>query len=413
MKIDCGSITPWHFDNPFLYSIEIEVINKNGVSDFKSANFGFKKVELIKDKLFLNGEEVRLPGIETMPYSNPRYGAAEPREFIDSVVRSLKESNIVLTRFHWQQDEYMFDLMDEYGILVQEEIPWWQQPVKFSPELMETAKKQLREMTEAHFNHPSIFAWAVCNEVVDADKGDIAELLDYTKQLDPTRLANVVCQTFNEIFKEDRSLMGHLPTWNEYMGTWNGDSREELPATLDKIHGALDNRPLLITELGLCEPQHAGGDRRRVDDMFYHLKEYYERPYIIGFIYFSLNDYRTQMGEEGRGKYKVRRHGITDIYLNPKPSYFVFKDLVSPIEISKVKKLNEDAITVGLTVKNIIPSYTVNNYTIRYLTKTGENKEVLIPTLKPGESVELELKSINDRYSFEIFRPTGFSVIKY
>lgn len=36
-----------------------------------------------------------------------------------------------------------------------------------------------------------------------------------------------------------------------------------------------------------------------------------------------------------------------------------------------------------------------------------------LPDLKPGEKYTVELKHINHQYAFEIFRPNGFSVIKY
>ena len=30
--------------------------------------------------------------------------------------------------YHWPQDDYRLQLTDSLGILVQEELPWWQQP---------------------------------------------------------------------------------------------------------------------------------------------------------------------------------------------------------------------------------------------------------------------------------------------
>lgn len=412
LSFKCGKITPWHFDNPFLYQINIETLNKIGIADTKTEKFGFRKLEIDGDKLYLNGEQIRLPGIETMPGSNPHYGAAEPREYLDSIVRSMKEANVVITRFHWPQDKYMLDLMDEYGILVQEEIPWWQKPHRLTPALMISAKKQLAEMIENHYNHPCIFAWGVSNEV-KSNEPEISELMKFVQQFDATRMINITCDTFNKLLTKDPTLMGSFPAWNEYVGTWNGKDRAELPKILDRIEPALNGRPLFITELGLCEPQFAGGDRRRVDDMLYHIKEYYSKRYIAAFIYFSLNDYRTQMGEEGLKKYKIRRHGITDIYLTPKPSYFIFKDLIAPIEIDKVEKSNGTDITVGISVKNTIPSYSIRGYRLKYITSMGEENEIGIPTLKPGERMEFTLKKINVNYSFEVFRSTGFNVIKY
>lgn len=158
-SFNLGNINPWHFDFPNLYVLETSVNGKAIVTDNDTSVFGFKKLEIRGEELFLNGEKVRLPGLEYMPGSNPKYGAAEPHSYMDSVVRAMKDLNICITRFHWQQDDYLLSLMDEYGILVQEEIPWWQSPGNLTPELVNTAHKQLGDNIEAHYNHPCIFSW--------------------------------------------------------------------------------------------------------------------------------------------------------------------------------------------------------------------------------------------------------------
>jgi beta-glucuronidase len=410
--VQLKKVTPWHFDNPFLYELQVATYNAKGVADIHTAKFGFKKVTLNGEKLTLNGEEVRLPGIEYMAGSHPAFGSAEPRRIMDSVARMMKQLNVVITRFHWQQDDYLLDLMDEYGILVQEEIPWWQRPAQLTLEVMATAKQQLTEMTEAHYNHPSIYAWALNNEVPSTQQ-DNNQLKAFTRALDQTRLINVVGNKMDLKLAKDPGLMGDLPAWNDYVGTWNGNQRDLLPKKLDEIHRVLNGRPLFISEAGLCEPAFSGGDARRIDDMHYHINEWRKKPFIAGFIYFCLNDYRTQMGEEGKGKFQIRRHGVTDIYLKPKPSYYTFAQLCSPVEILKVVRLNPSDISVEIQVKNSIPSYTIRNYTLEYLNADGKLHIVPIDELKPGGARQFTLTKINDRYSFAIKRPGGTVATRY
>ena len=52
-----------------------------------------------------------------------------------------------------------------------------------------------------------------------------------------------------------------------------------------------------------------------------NLAMYAEIPNICGYMWFSLNDYRTHCGEEGEDKLRRRVHGSTDLYGNEKPSY--------------------------------------------------------------------------------------------
>lgn len=413
-SIDVGEIKPWHFDSPNLYELETSIINKEEFTDSEISVFGFKKVEIKGEQLFLNGEVVRLPGLEYMPGSSPLHGIAEPKSYMDSIVRTMKDLNICITRFHWQQDEYMLSLMDQYGILVQEELPWWQKPADLTPELMQTAKKQLEDMVEAHYNHASIFSWGISNEVNgDTDKEKYAQLGDFVRGMDPTRFVTVVSNRIWQKRENDESLMFDIPTWNEYIGTWHGKDRNELPGKLDTVKMAIGNRPLLITENGLCEPAITGGDARRIDDMLFHIKEWKSQPYTIGYIYFCLSDYRTQMGEEGFGKFKIRRHGITDVYLNPKPSYSVLKQLASPIEITKVERVDSSTAKIEIEIKNDIPSYVLRGYKLEYKNMDGQLNRIELPNLMPGDTFSTDLEHINASFSFQILRPNNFIVIEY
>ncbi|MFA9192334.1 sugar-binding domain-containing protein [Flavobacterium sp. FZUC8N2.13] len=413
-SIYLGKIKPWHFDSPNLYELESEIKTDLGITDKQFSVFGFKKVEIVGDQFFLNGESIRLPGIEYMPGSNPKYGIVEPKRYMDSIVRSMKDLNICITRFHWQQDDYMLSLMDKYGILVQEELPWWQNPKRLTPQLVLTAHKQLSDMIDAHYNHPSVFSWGISNEINgDTDKKTYIALRNFVKNKDSMRFVTIVSNRIWEKQKEDETLLGDIPTWNEYIGTWHGKDRNELPNKFDIVKSAIGKRPLLITENGLCEPANSGGDTRRIDDMLFHIKEWSSQPYVMGYIYFCLNDYRTQMGEEGFGKFKIRRHGITDVALNPKPSYYVLKQLASPVDITKVERVNNSTAKIEIKVKNTIPSYTLRGYKLQYKNNANKLFEIKLPILKAGDTFAINLKEINARFAFQIVRPDGFLVIKY
>lgn len=419
----------WHFDQPNLYDFICETIAGSQVSDVVKDHFGFRDFRIEGRSFVMNGEPVRLPGIEDMPGSNPEFGMAEPRAFIEKTVRVMKDLNTTITRFHYVPDGYMLDLMDEMGILGQLELSWWQQPWgKLTPELRQVARESLSEMIEAHYNHPCLYGWGMSNEVA-GNHEDVKLLADHVRKLDNTRIVDVLCNKIWKNLADDPSLVLDLPTWNEYTGTWHGNNRYELPLRFARIDSVLNGRPLFITENGLCEPAFAGGDGTRIDDMLYHIKEWQKVPFVCGYIYFCVQDYRTQMGEEGFGKYRIRRHGVTTTDLMPKPSYHVLRQLMSPIEITKVNPANatkkeglagqydtddsnRDAAVV-LQVKKSIPTYILRGYQLEYTDGDGKGQTISLPDMQPGESYPLVLKNINAQYSFEVFRPNGFSVIKY
>lgn len=417
--IDCGKVLPWHFDSPTLYAFEVSVLDGNEVSDTRRGQIGFRDFHVEGNRFVLNGEQVRLPGIESMPGSNPDYGMAEPRHYVLDNARLLKELNATITRFHWVQGDDMLSALDSLGIMVQEELSWWQQPYKeLTAEQESLARETLAEMIEAHYNHPCIFSWAMSNEVGD-NHSQVRSLGEHIKELDPSRLAVTVGNNFHNYLDNEPSLLLDLPTWNEYVGTWSGSqprTREELPELLKKIGHALGSRPLLITECGLCEPAFVGGDRRRIDDMLYHIHEWEKTDFTAGYIYFCLEDYRTQMGEEGLGKHRIRRHGITDCRHQPKASFHVLRDLMCPVDVDKVKpsaELGGNTLNVGIRVKDKLPSYTLRGYTISYTDSNGHTSSVALPTMEPGKRYDVLLPNINSQYKFNIHRPTGHVCLNY
>ena len=431
--INCGKVTPWHFDNPALYNFEVSVIDGSSISDTKTGHIGFRDFKIEGNRFVLNGEPVRLPGIETMPGSNPDYGMAEPASYIKASAAMLKDLNTTITRFHWIQGEDMLNALDSLGILTQEELSWWQQPYKeLKPEQEALAKETIAELIEAHYNHPCIFAWAVSNEVGDNHEA-VKRLGAFIKQQDQSRMTETVGNRIYRYLENDPSLLLDIPTWNEYIGTWHGSGkkiREELPGYFKQIAPLLKDRPLFITEYGLCEPAFVGGDRRRIDDMLYHIKEWARQDFVTGYIYFCLEDYRTQMGEEGMGKHRIRRHGITDYRHNPKPSYYVLRDLMCPVEIDKVQpstavrdnktlagvweaKEDDRTLIVGISVKNSIPSYILRGYTLIYNDSEGIRQKITLPEMHPGQRYDISVPNINNQVKFDICRPDGGSCLNY
>lgn len=234
----------WDFDHPNLYDFTFTIPG----SDELKEHFGLCDFSIVGRHFILNGEQVRLPGIEDMPGSHPDYGMAEPRSYINRTADLIKDLNTTITRFHWPQDKDMLDAMDERGILVTEQIPWWQQPApRLNDELRQNAHEQLEEIIEADYNHPCIFVWGLANEVRGIHE-DLKYLKGIAKHLDPRR-ANIAFshETYKD-YDKNPSCVLDLPTWNEYTGAWHGPHREDLPDRLSKIDSALHDRPLMITE---------------------------------------------------------------------------------------------------------------------------------------------------------------------
>ena len=181
----------WHFDQPNLYRLVTEVRDAAGVVlDRREESFGIRTVEIRDRGLWLNGERVRLTGM-TRHEESTQEGLAETRGTIKYDWDDLKALNVVFTRpVHYPQHSDVLDYADRNGVLLVPEIPMWQ----FSEEQMKDgrtlalAKRMMQEMIEEAGNHPSVFAWSVCNESATNTAGGrayVKAMVDHVKGLDP------------------------------------------------------------------------------------------------------------------------------------------------------------------------------------------------------------------------------------
>lgn len=393
----------WHFDRPDLYTLKITLKAGEELLDTESVVFGFREFRIWGREFYLNGEPVRLTGAEWMPGSNPDYGMAEPEEQLEKMLLCLKESGSVLTRFHWQQDEWVYNWCDRHGMLVQEEVPFWgkSQPPKAGEQQWKIFREQMQEMVTFHRNHPSIIFWGVGNELDGQCEENIQYIKDavaYTHMLDSDRRVNYVSNTIFKGHALDGTTDGDVMMVNDYIGTWHEgyDQYEEW----DAIVRQNPDKPVIPSEFGLCEPAFSGGDERR-DAIFREKMACYRNyPNIAGTIYFCLNDYRTHMGEDGKGKWKKRVHGSADLYGQPKPSYYTVQKEYSPLILEVEEKM------VKIKCRNDLPSYTVRGYSLKW-----KGQKLTIPDLKPGDIWSFEDTVGVHIDELAVYRPGGERVL--
>ena len=270
------NIRLWHFDSPNLYRLNVKLFENGVEKDEFSTVFGFRTIKIENNRYVLNGEPMRLMGVEWMPGSKLEQGMAETTADFDANLNLMKNANCIFTRFHWQQDEYVFDWCDRHGILVQEEIPYWGIWTILNDTLLPLGMQHLDEMTDAHFNHPSIISWGIGNELLAHEpfiKTGLKQLYNHVKSIDPSRLSTYVSNSlFFEMPSENRERYDatadfDMMMFNEYYSTWYKKSIGAISGELDRIAGEYPGKPMTISEWGLCDPPQPGGDERRAMEM--------------------------------------------------------------------------------------------------------------------------------------------------
>ena len=417
----------WHFDHPHLYQLLCSITSGTATHQLATA-FGVRKLEARDNNLLLNGEKVRLMGVERMPGSNPDFGMAEPAELIARDHDELKRLNCVFTRVHWPQDKRVLDYCDQHGILMQTEVPAWGPDtfagMKNEPDadLLQNGLEQLREMIARDRNHPSLVIWGLCNEIhgQNSPAYQFAKtLLKEAKSLDPNRLCAYASDSLRETPERDVAGLMDIIETNEYFGTWYPGSAKSLSEHLDSLHAAFPGKPVVISEYGYCAcaDDRPEGDAHRIEILRSHNTAMRSKDFVAGAIFFCYNDYRTHVGDRGVGALTQRVHGVVDLWGAQKPSYKILRHEASPVESLAVEnRLN--AFRIRLTTWQSIPAYTLRGYKLT-AARYGqgnipvERREIDLPDVASGTETSVDLTFTQSaaplHIKFDVFRPTGFS----
>ena len=389
--------------------------------------FGIRSFEAREGGLFLNGERVRLMGVERMAGSHPDHGMAEPASLIEHDHADMKDLNSVLTRVHWMQDRRVLDYCDRHGILMQLEVPTWG-PDTFKgmaagplPALMENGLEQLREMIEQNRNHPSVVVWGLCNEIggQNPPANEFARRMrEEAKRLDPRRPAAYASNSLQRTPERDVTALMDIVEWNEYYESWFGGTLEDLRGNVDAIHRAFPDKPIVVSEYGYCActPERPEGDGRRIDILKTHTEALRAHPAVAGLIFFCYNDYRTHIGDRGKGALKQRVHGVVDLYGAQKPSYDVLRGESSPVEALEIAS-DGNTLKATLRTRGLLPACTLTGYRLRWIVYSAEGypveqRAVDLPDLAPGGAHTVGLgigQPLPARVQVDVLRPTGFS----
>jgi beta-glucuronidase len=430
LRIDAPEL--WHFDAPRLYTLETRLLDhSSALLDTSTERFGIRTIELRDRGLYLNGERVRLSGM-TRHQDSPWEGLAETAGTIRRDWDELKALQVTLTRpVHYPQHRDVLDYADRNGVLLIPEIPLWQFSAEqlADPTVVSLAKRLMKEMIEEAGNHPSVFAWSVCNESATtspAGRAYVKELRDYIRTIDPGRFVTFADDSLARIKdgSQSASQYADFVMVNQYFGSWAGPA-DGLAPFLDRVGAFYPDKMFLISEFGLAgffEPDARKGDERRIRIMRDQLREFARRDWIAGAIFWCYQDYKSHRNLwPGLSKGYVDM-GVVDEHRQRKPSYDAWREANAPARIRAtwVRDNSERPIGFQATVErrgqDEIPSYDLRGYEASWEVRTpkgdlvADGKQALPPigapanvkgSWAPSSSPGLELR-------IRLLRPTGF-----
>lgn len=334
-----GSISDvvlWDTENPCLYTAKIVLSRGEKVLDTLSQNFGFSEKKFTSTGFYLNGQPLKLIGLNRVDaYAVVGRSACEQMQIEDAnLIKYTLGCNVVRMLGLASRDFILH--CDKIGLLVIEDIAsdgylgkgMWR----------EVLLNNIEEMVKRDRNSPSIICWGVR----PSNSPDCAELFFKTstaaKTLDPTR------QTLGT-----RNFMGsHM--YEDIFGFSDYNKKRGAVSSLTKT-GKMFVPYLVAEHTGKSFPTKMHDKESvRLEQAMRHLKiidQVLASKKICGAIGMSLSDFHSiQYKGCGDG---INYYGITDIYRNPKLAFYAYQSQFAKKPMIKLSSdMSSDEFSLSL-----------------------------------------------------------------
>lgn len=215
--IDLGNVKKWSAESPYLYNLEISLLDKDGkLLDATVQQVGFRTSEIVDGELLVNGQAILIKGVNRHEH-HPKTGHVVTREDMLQDIIDLKKYNINAVRTsHYPNDPYFYKLCDIYGIYVCDEANIETHGYGYKPDetlannplFKEQHLDRVIRMVKRDLNHPSIIYWSMGNEAGNGENFKYA--YDWLKAFDSTR---PVMYERSERFIENDVITTDLTSW--------------------------------------------------------------------------------------------------------------------------------------------------------------------------------------------------------
>ncbi|MDB6018246.1 MAG: glycoside hydrolase family 2 [Pedosphaera sp.] len=161
-----GQLKQWSPDAPNLYGLLLNVSAAGKTVDTKYQRFGWRQFTAQGNQFLLNGQPIVLRGDSWHFMGVPQM----TRRYAYAWYRLLKDAGANAVRLHASvYPSFYHDMADEMGIMIMDESAIWLSDggPKADSELFWTnCRTNVTELVRRDRNHPSVFGWSVCNEIL-------------------------------------------------------------------------------------------------------------------------------------------------------------------------------------------------------------------------------------------------------
>lgn len=212
----------WSAEEPNLYKLKLELINKNDeIVEVVSQNVGFRRFEIVDGIMMLNGKRIVFKGVNRHEFSG-NVGRVPVREEIIKDIIVMKQHNINAIRTsHYPNDSLIYELCDIYGLYMiaennLESHGIWEAAARglfsydeivpndnllWKPMMLD----RVNSCYQKNKNHPAILIWSTGNESYGGSV--LQAMCDKFHELDSNRLVHYEGVTWDERYQETATDM--------------------------------------------------------------------------------------------------------------------------------------------------------------------------------------------------------------
>ena len=330
LRLKVPDFQVWSPDHPFLHTVRINE---------RTEEFGIRTLDWSGPQLKLNGEEIKLLGVNRHE-SHPEFGPATPESLIVSDLLRIKRAGMNFIRgSHYPQREFFFKMCDRLGLMVWEEpLSWGNTAEELGPRFLDTLAQQLEQTIHDSFNHPSLIIHGFLNECAsDTEPGiqAVKRMVEICHRLDPIRPATFAS---NRPLRDQCFGLVDMVSMNVYPGWYGGDDISDVSERLEEFSRLCPGKPKVISEIGAgaiygCHseaPHVPWSEEFQEEYISLVVKSVVDNPNwngVILWMYCNANTFTKTVYKTGRPR-GYNNKGLLDEYRRPKMAWKTLKNII-------------------------------------------------------------------------------------
>lgn len=298
----------WNAEEPNLYRLIVKIEQEDEKVEYKAVNHGFCKTEIRGNVFYVNGQKVKLKGVNRHDFHCDS-GWAVPKESYLQDILLLKQNNINAVRTsHYPNDPYFYELCDRYGLYVMDECDLETHGIRdFFPkdklQLVPPMIDRLKRMMLRDRSHPCVIIWSLGNEAGEGKT--FKAMYDWAKEMDNSR---PIHYEGDLNYSDFVSRMYYPPELLERLAQGKDVSPDDMDMPLDAKTTPLANamfqfraedirnRPIMLCEYAHCMENSLGNFQEYVD-IFNHY------DCVVGGFIWDFADQSIRIWDEGKEKF--------------------------------------------------------------------------------------------------------------